>query len=142
MKKTLPSSAARAFGCRNSAYRHGINQRMKISQLQSLKPKGPRFESGGRDFFPIKTEEFFFVFSSFENCRFSKNIYTSLLHFSYMGFINIVSNKPKPASSGINSGKPAKPMQPSLPKISKEQMIAAGLIVLGLIFLGIAIMSW
>jgi hypothetical protein len=62
-----------------------------------------------------------------------------------MGFINIVSNKPnqaqnKPVSKPSNPGQKSPGFQIS--KISTQQMMAAGLIILGLIFLGIAILTW
>ena len=57
-----------------------------------------------------------------------------------MGFINIVKNKPKATSS--NKPKPAQKSSMQMPKLNTKQMVAIGLMVLGLIFIGIAIMSW
>ncbi len=70
----------------------------------------------------------------------SKNLYTLISRISIMGFINIVKNKPK-SPSKPNAG-PKKSSMPKLPKINTKQLMAIGLIILGLIFIGIAIMTW
>lgn len=62
-----------------------------------------------------------------------------------MGFINSVSNMPKTGALAPGTAKsPSKPKSKpmSMPKISPQQLAAIGLIILGLIFVGIAIMTW